>query len=89
MIFLTARSVIPISAAMAEAVIPGDSDSKLSTRDSDLLGTLSGTLLGTFSVVLCFMGGKTKSAKRCVMVNGVIFSGLQGVLRAIFGTLKT
>lgn len=35
------------------------------------------------------MGGKTKSAKRCVMVNGVIFSGLQGVLRAIFGTLKT
>lgn len=35
------------------------------------------------------MGGKTKSAKRYVMVNGVIFSGLQGVLRAIFGTLKT
>lgn len=40
-------------------------------------------------VFVANMGGKTKSAKRCVMVNGVIFSGLQGVLRAIFGTLKT
>lgn len=40
-------------------------------------------------VMVLIMGGKTKSAKRCVMVNGVIFSGLQGVLRAIFGTLKT
>lgn len=41
------------------------------------------------TLLYSFMGGKTKSAKRCVMVNGVIFSGLQGVLRAIFGTLKT
>ena len=34
------------------------------------------------------MGGKTKGAKCCAMVNETIFSVLDGVSRAIFDTLK-
>lgn len=39
--------------------------------------------------VVIFMGGKTKSTKGGATVNGVIFSVLQSVLRAVFYTLKT
>lgn len=35
------------------------------------------------------MGGKMKSTKGGATVNGVIFSVLQSVLRAVFYTLKT
>lgn len=35
------------------------------------------------------MGGKTKNAKDCKAIIGVIFSKLHGALMAIFYTLKT